>query len=121
VTGDAPGPQQAKPVTGTGPRRRGPVFLERATYRQRRLVDAARLLPLLGVFLWAMPLLWGTGGTATSAAILYIFAAWLGLVIGAAALALGLGRAGTALAEEQGRNQAPAVPPKPAPETGEGD
>lgn len=57
-----------------------PLFLERRSYRQRRLMDAARLLPVLGVVLWTIPLLWRQGpdhGIATSTAILYLFGAWL--------------------------------------------
>lgn len=104
----------ARAASAAPGRARGPVFLERATYRQRRLVDAARLLPVLGVFLWAMPLLWGAGGTTTSAAILYIFAAWLGLVIGAAVLAFGLGRTGAT----PGQVQEPVNEPQQGPEAG---
>jgi hypothetical protein len=37
---------------------RGPVFLARRTYRQRRLADAARMLPLAAGVLMALPLLW---------------------------------------------------------------
>lgn len=86
----------------TGPRRNGgtdpaagraaappPMFLERQSYRRRRLMDAARLLPLLGALLFAVPLLWpgadAAGGDAAepvrlSGAILYIFAVWGGLI-----------------------------------------
>lgn len=66
----------------------GPVILERRTYRMRRLMDAVRLLPLLGVALWMVPLMWpmpddagGGGGIATSAALRYLFGVWLMLVI----------------------------------------
>lgn len=61
-----------------------PLFLERRSYRQRRLMDAARLLPLLAAVLWVVPLLWPKGaqeGTATSTAILYLFGTWLGLAV----------------------------------------
>ena len=80
----------------------GPLFLERRSYRQRRLLDAARLLPVLGALLWLVPLLWpqahvqpglqtGEGavtGVTTSAAIIYIFGIWACLA--AAALVLSL-------------------------------
>ena len=60
-------------------------FLERRTYRQRRRMDAARLLPLLGVVLFLMPLLWATGGNAATArGGMYIFAIWAGLIVVAA-------------------------------------
>ena len=59
-----------------------PLFLERRSYRQRRLMDAARLLPVLGAVLWTIPLLWPQGpeeGVAASTAILYLFGTWLAL------------------------------------------
>lgn len=63
-----------------------PVFLERRSYRQQRLMDAARLAPVLGAVLWAVPLLWseGPGGMPTSRAILYIFGVWAALAVLAA-------------------------------------
>jgi hypothetical protein len=74
--------------------RSGPVFLERANYRRRRVIDAVRLLPVLGALLWAVPLLWTPGETSSSAALLYIFGIWLGLVVLAVVLSVGLGRSG---------------------------
>ena len=63
------------------------VFLERQSYRRRRLMDAARLLPLLGVLLFLLPLLWraadstgAMGGVSMSNAIIYVFAVWIGLI-----------------------------------------
>jgi hypothetical protein len=69
------------------------VFLERQSYRRRRLVDIARLLPLLGVLLLLVPLLWpGSDHGAVEAgkvtakpmseAITYIFAVWAILIFG---------------------------------------
>ena len=64
-----------------------PLFLERRSYRQRRLMDAARLMPILGATLWAVPLLWGDGGgddagarVSNSNAMVYIFGVWVALV-----------------------------------------
>ncbi|MCH2095761.1 MAG: hypothetical protein MK160_11680 [Rhodobacteraceae bacterium] len=60
------------------------VFLERQTYRRRRLVDAARLVPVLGLLLWLVPLLWPSEGDsrpAMSTAILYLFGVWIFLVV----------------------------------------
>ncbi len=66
------------------------VFLERQGYRRRRLMDAARLLPLLGAALFALPLLWpdpesaraaGSEPVRMSDAILYVFAVWIALVV----------------------------------------
>ena len=67
----------------------GPLFVERRAYRRRRLIDAARLLPILGVTLMCLPLLW-TGSpdtpTSTTYAMIYFFCLWLALVVGAAVL-----------------------------------
>ncbi|KAA0920273.1 hypothetical protein FLO80_03925 [Aquicoccus porphyridii] len=70
------------------------VFLERSTYRRRRLVDAMRLLPLLGVGLWAVPLLWNARARETpmSHAVLYVFGVWLLLVVAAGIMAVMIGR-----------------------------
>ncbi len=67
-----------------------PVFLERQSYRRRRLLDAARLLPILGCALFAVPLLWPRGPAddaapvSASAASLYVFSVWAGLIVLAA-------------------------------------
>ena len=69
---------------------RNSLFLERHTYRQRRLRDAARFLPVLGAFLFLVPLLWpegADGGVPTSRVSLYIFGAWAMLIIAAAVIA----------------------------------
>ncbi|WP_371039154.1 MULTISPECIES: hypothetical protein [unclassified Rhodosalinus] len=70
-----------------------PVFLQRELYRARRLADAARLLPILGACLFALPLLWrGEGGeVSTSRAMLYLFAVWALLILAAALLSRRLG------------------------------
>lgn len=69
---------------------RGPLFLQRKSYRARRMMDVIRLLPLLGLALWLIPLFWpvGTGagddavqGIPTSVALKYIFCVWVGLVV----------------------------------------
>ncbi len=68
----------------------GPVrpslFLERQSYRRRRLADAARLLPFLGAALLALPLLWPdsdgeTDALSLSSAMFYIFACWGVLIL----------------------------------------
>lgn len=67
---------------------RTPLFLARSGYRSRRLTDAARLLPVLGMFLLGLPAIWalpGGGAYSTSVVGVYIFLVWAGL-IGAAAL-----------------------------------
>ncbi|WP_299732960.1 hypothetical protein [uncultured Tateyamaria sp.] len=71
-----------------------PVFLERRSYRRRRMMDALRLLPILGLFLWMLPLFWPTAADgpgapdkmAMSTAVTYVFAVWLTLIGSALAL-----------------------------------
>jgi len=67
---------------------RQPLFLARQSYRRRRLVDATRLLPVLGGLLLALPLLWQGGAEPwlTSRIGLYLFAVWFGLIAAAALL-----------------------------------
>lgn len=67
-----------------------PVFLQRASYRQRRLRDGARLLPFVGVVLLAIPLAWSAEGPDDkigAAALIYIFGVWMFLIILTAILA----------------------------------
>ncbi|MGI3209908.1 hypothetical protein ACROSR_02205 [Roseovarius tibetensis] len=61
---------------------RGPVFLARRTYRQRRLADAARLLPLAAGVLMVVPILWQgpEGDPGTARVMIYIFVLWAVLV-----------------------------------------
>lgn len=79
---------------GDGAGRQGEItapFVERRTYRRRRLMDTARLLPILGAVLFAVPLMWpdpdpypapgSHGGMRMSSAITYIFLVWAGLII----------------------------------------
>lgn len=79
-----------------------PVFLARAPYRRRRLRDAARLLPVVGVLLLLLPLLWtGDARISLSAGdVIYFFAVWSVLIAVAAAFAPGL-RRGDGLTEEE--------------------
>ena len=65
---------------------RPPLFLARRSYRQRRLADAARLLPVLGALLFFLPTLW-SGATTTAQGVIYLFAVWAALILGAALLA----------------------------------
>lgn len=66
------------------------VFLERQSYRRRRLMDAARLLPLFGALLFSVPLLWPVaapgaeppeGAVYMSEAMIYVFCAWIVLIV----------------------------------------
>lgn len=73
---------------------RQPVFLERQSYRRRRLRDIMRVLPLIGLLLWMIPLIWPVGSeadpqaaaTSTGGALTFIFAVWAALVLIAAVL-----------------------------------
>ena len=76
------------PVVEKTPR---PLFLERPSYRRRRMADAAFLLPVFGGLLFCAPTLWsvpqeaapGVEPVSTSGAIVYLFGAWFTLILGA--------------------------------------
>lgn len=60
-----------------------PKFLARNSYRRRRMIDAARVLPVLAAFLFFIPVLWRPAETAapdTARGGIYIFAIWLLLI-----------------------------------------
>ena len=71
-----------------------PVFLERKNYRRRRMMDALRLVAVLGLILWLMPIIWPNGRTVDadpmpmSSALFYVFGVWLFLIALAALLAV---------------------------------
>lgn len=91
-------------------RPRAPLFVERRTYRRRRLIDAARLLPAVGLIALLLPVLWSrSGGTSTAAEALYLFGLWA-LLIGAAALLAGPLRRAADRPEGQ---PGPPAPPGP--------
>jgi len=88
------------------------LYLAREVYRRRRIMDAARLLPALGMLLVALPMLWKPAAapeTATAWQGAYLFAAWLFLIVGAWVLA----RALMPVIEDAPK------PPAPAPGPGE--
>jgi len=64
-----------------------PVFLERSSYRKRRLMDALKLLAVFGTVLWMIPTLWPNGATSevepvsTSTALFYVFGVWIVLIV----------------------------------------
>lgn len=62
------------------------LFLERRTYRQNRLQDAARLLPVLGLLLVFAPVFIRgdtalLGGANLSNWLVYYFVVWIGLIV----------------------------------------
>lgn len=56
-----------------------PTRLSGDTQRQRRLGDAAKLVPVLALALMLVPVLWAVG-SATSNALVYIFVVWAFLI-----------------------------------------
>jgi len=82
-----------------------PLFLARKSYRNRRVADAARVLPLAGLIFFMLPLLW-TGrenvGGSTGYAGLYLFAVWFVLIAVAFVLAPRLRRLNEQEAEDAG-------------------
>ncbi len=72
---------------------RQPLFVAPRTYRRRRLMDAARMLPVLGLVLMLVPMLWAPqpgGLRTTSTDGFYLFLIWGGLILAARLLAPGL-------------------------------
>lgn len=58
-------------------------FLDKQTYRQRRLRDAARLLPIAGAVFMLLPLMWPQSKpdqSLTSSGMLYLFGLWVILI-----------------------------------------
>lgn len=93
-------------------RPRPPLFLERQVYRRRRLMDAARILPVLGLVALLLPALWAGGGqTGTGAESVYVFGLWAALILAAALLS-------RPLRDAQEREAPPAPGPSPGPSPG---
>ena len=61
------------------------VFLERKSYRRRRLLDGLRVLPVLAAWLFLLPVLWPRGADAaaptTSSVLVYVFGVWFALTV----------------------------------------
>ncbi len=55
-----------------------PVYLARRSYRQRRLRDAAKMVPIVGVILWLLPLVASAPRSGSTG--LYIFGVWMALI-----------------------------------------
>ena len=86
-----------------------PIFLQRASYRQRRVRDAAKLLPFLGIVLWAIPLAWIHGDEtrdAGTSGLIYVFVVWVALIVLTGALASRI-RADTPDTDQGGGGSAP--------------
>lgn len=92
------------------PAPRVPLFVERHTYRRRRLMDAGRALPLLGLVLWFLPLLWLSGSrpVPASQALVYLFGVWIILPLAAWAINRAIARQGGAGYADPEGGEAPA-------------
>lgn len=64
--------------------RQKPLYLARRSYRQRRLRDAARVLPIAVAILWILPLVASAPKTSTTS--LYLFGIWLMMILIAAGI-----------------------------------
>lgn len=70
-------------------------FLARDTYRMRRLMDAARMLPVVGLILLLLPLMRldsGAESPPTAAEAVYLFLVWISLIVIAFVMSLWLRR-----------------------------
>ncbi len=70
-----------------------PQFLARDSYRIRRLMDAARFLPVLGLVLLLLPLMrhdYSTEAPPTAVESVYLFAVWIMLIVVAFVMSVGL-------------------------------
>jgi hypothetical protein len=100
-----------------------PLFLERETYHRARIIDGARLMPLLGLAVLVLPNLLlsepALAQGATARWLVYFFAAW-GTLVGLTLLqSRRMVRAGL-VANVAGPAPDPAAAPDPAPLPDEG-
>lgn len=56
------------------------LFLERASYRRRRLSDAVAIIPFFGIVLLCIPALWASE-SRTATAMVYVFTIWALLIL----------------------------------------
>ena len=70
-----------------------PVFLVRRAYRRRRIGEAARMLPVLGLVLFLLPAA-GLAGSQGGARIVYLFSVWMLLILLSGLIARAVSRPG---------------------------
>ena len=74
------------------------VFVEKRSYRRRRLIDGLKLLPFLGAWLFLLPAFWPSAEAEAShtmsTALYYVFGVWLALIVACAALVFKVNRSG---------------------------
>ena len=68
-----------------------PQFLARQSFRRRRLGDVAMLVPVFGLVLMLVPILWADD-YETSGAMVYIFIVWAILICGVGLLSRALAK-----------------------------
>lgn len=73
-----------------------PLFLERASFRRRRLGDAARVLPVLAAGLILVPVWWVPDRISFAAGAVWLFGLWAVLIVTIWALHRALRRADAA-------------------------
>ena len=68
--------------------------VEHPAYRRQRITDAARLLPVIGFFLFILPVLAtsGSDSVTTAGGFVFVFSIWGILIVASALLSLWLGR-----------------------------
>lgn len=81
-----------------------PLFLARQNYRGRRVRDMARMLPLLGLFLFLLPMM--RGGAGLGGQLVFVFGTWAGLIVLAALLARRLCHEGNCGPDDRDRAEA---------------
>lgn len=70
-----------------------PLFLERASFRRRRLGDAARVLPVLSALMMMLPVWWIPAAFSFGAGAIALFSFWAALILAVRALHRALIRA----------------------------
>ena len=73
-----------------------PDFLEPGRYRLRRLLDAAIVVPVVGLVLWLFPIVRAPASSEeldTVWGIIYLFVVWIGLIAVSFYLSRGIKRA----------------------------
>ncbi|WP_378945236.1 hypothetical protein [Paracoccus sp. R86501] len=58
-----------------------PLFLERASFRRRRLGDAARVLPVLAMLAMLLPVWWAPASLSYAGGAVWIFGTWAVLIV----------------------------------------
>ena len=58
-----------------------PLFLERASFRRRRLGDAARVLPVVALIAILLPVWWLPGGVSGAFGAVWLFGTWAVLIL----------------------------------------